>query len=42
MDKQVGEVALFHVSFQGPRVMEVQPAPTMTSKVAPRVAIPVT
>lgn len=42
MDKQVGEIALFHVAFQGPRVVEVQPTSTMTSKVALRVAFPVT
>lgn len=41
MGKQVGEAALFHVAFQGPRVMNLQPTSTITSKVALRVAIPV-
>lgn len=45
MGKQVGEAVLFHVAFQGPRVMNLQPTSTITStitsKVALRVAIPV-
>ena len=41
MGEQVGRVTLFPKAFQGPRVMGAQPTSSVTSEVAPRVAIPV-